>query len=798
MLKQEWKNLFKNKILLIVTAAVIVIPTIYTTLFLGSMWDPYGNIDQLPVAVVNHDEPVVYEGQELDIGENLMDELKDNESLDFQFPSEKEAERGLKDGMYYMVITIPEDFSAHAASLTDTYPQKMILNYETNPGTNYIASKMSESAMKELESSVRKEVTKTYTEVLIDKFSEIGDGMQEAAEGSGELKNGADKLADGNRTITDNLYILSDSALVFANGSRELQEGLGEYTDGVISVASGAEELQEGVNALNSGLNAALKGGSDLAKGAVEVDDKMTELYTGLSELNAAASGLPEAADALNNGAVSLGNGAEQLTGGIASLSEGAAELKEGADALASGLQSAASYSQSLREKAAGLDMVLSELAETEALPEEIKAQIAALQQQADAFSAGIVDYTNGVDAAAAGSMQLASKIPEFQNGIFAVQNGADSIKTGIGQLQTGTATLAQQAPALTGGISSAASGAEQLQNQGTSVLRNGAADLNSGIGELASGGAMLKDGTEALAKGTGQLISNNSALNDGASKLTNGAVQISSGAEKLHDGSIELGDGIGQVSDGADTLEKELGSGADQIRKINTSDQTSDMFAAPVEAKETQITEVPDNGHAMAPYMMSVGLWVGCIAFSLMYPLTEYSGKMKSGFKWWISKASVLYLTAILQAVVMIGALHLFDGFSPVETTMTVVVACAASLAFMSIMYFFTSLLGRVGSFLMLIFMVIQLAGSVGTYPYEVSGSFVPYLHDWVPFTYTVQAFRSTISGGESIRGCLIFLMILFIVFTSLTIIEFIVRARKVRAGQNTWTVWLEEHGLA
>ena len=60
-----------------------------------------------------------------------------------------------------------------------------------------------------------------------------------------------------------------------------------------------------------------------------------------------------------------------------------------------------------------------------------------------------------------------------------------------------------------------------------------------------------------------------------------------------------------------------------------------------------------------------------------------------------------------------------------------------------------------------MLIFMVIQLAGSVGTYPLELSGSFVPYLHDWVPFTYTVEAFRSTIAGGESIRNAVIFLIV-------------------------------------
>ena len=798
MLRQEWHRLFKNKILLIVIVAVITIPTIYTTLFLASMWDPYGNIDKLPVAVINHDVPVTYADQKLDIGGTLMDELKDNDSLDFRFPSEAEAQKGLKDGTYYMVITIPEEFSAHAASLTDAHPEKMTLAYETNPGTNYIASKMSETAMKELESSVQEEVTKTYTEVLFDKLAEVGDGMQEAADGSGELKSGANQLADGNQTITDNLQVLSDSTLIFADGSRELEVGLSQYTDGVSAVAAGAEELKNGVNALDSGVNDAQKGGSDLAAGAADVDDNMTALNAGLSELNAAASALPDAADALNAGAASLSDGAAQLSGGIASLSEGAAGLKDGADALSSGLQSAASSSQSLRNGAAGISQELSTLAGAEGVPEEVRAQIAAVQQQMDKFSAGVSAYTYGVDKAAVGSAQLASKIPDLQNGISTVQDGADSLKNGIGQLQTGTSALAEQAPALAGGISTAASGADQLQKQGTSVLRQGAANLDSGLGELAQGSAKLKDGTDTLVSGAGQLTSNSKALTEGAAKLTDGAGQIRSGAGQLSDGSRELGDGIGQISEGADTLSKELGSGAEQIRETNTSDQAVDMFAAPVDTEETQITEVANNGHAMAPYMMSVGLWVGCIAFSLMYPLTSHAGQMKSGFRWWISKASVLYLIAVLQAAVMIGALHIFDGFTPVQMGKTVLVACTASLAFMSVMYFFTSLLGRVGSFLMLIFMVIQLAGSVGTYPYELSGSFVPYLHDWVPFTYTVQAFRSTISGGESIRGCLIFLMILFLVFTGLTILEFTVKARKMREGKNTWMVWLEEHGLA
>ena len=321
---------------------------------------------------------------------------------------------------------------------------------------------------------------------------------------------------------------------------------------------------------------------------------------------------------------------------------------------------------------------------------------------------------------------------------------------------------------------------------------------LTDGISRLQQGTQDLKDGTAQLAEGTGELTRNSPALNEGAAALTDGAGQIQDGARQLADGSGELADGIQQLQEGADTLQSSLADGAQQIRDTNTGDAVTDMFAAPVDTRETQLTQVPNNGHGMAPYMMSVALWVGCIAFSLMYPLTEYYGKLKSGTAWWLSKASVLYAIAVLQALVMVAALHAFNGFDPARMGQTLLVACVASVTFMSVMYFFTNLMGKVGSFLMLVFMVVQLAGSVGTYPLELSGSFVPYLHDWVPFTYSVTAFRRAICGGQDIGGCLAYLAVWLAVFTLLTIVVFVVRAKRIRAQKPTLMVWLERHRLA
>ena len=83
-----------------------------------------------------------------------------------------------------------------------------------------------------------------------------------------------------------------------------------------------------------------------------------------------------------------------------------------------------------------------------------------------------------------------------------------------------------------------------------------------------------------------------------------------------------------------------------------------------------------------------------------------------------------------------------------------------------------------------MLVFMVVQLAGSAGTYPVEISPSFVAKIHYYLPFTYTVNAFRSTICGGESIRQAVIVLIGLTIIFSILTILQFNHMARRKKIG--------------
>lgn len=735
MVKSEVKSLFKNKLLLLVLVAIILIPVIYAGLFVGSIMDPYGNVDQLPVAVVNEDQPANYNDKELHVGDDLIEELKENDSLQFNFVDKEAAEEGLKNGTFYMTITVPEDFSKNATTLMDDHPKKMELLYATNPGTNYIASKMSETAVLKIRDSIQEAVVRSYTETIFDSLTEVGDGMQEAADGALELKDGIETASDGNAKITKNLKKLSDSTLAFEDGADTLQRGVKDYTDGVTKVNEGAKKLDDGVKQLTENAPA-------LVEGVNTLDTGIKEYTSGVAKLNQGMSGLKEGCNNLVDGANQLQGGVDNLAAGMNAYSAGVIEIEKGI--------------KGLYQQFGNVDNI------TNKELESLKNTLVALNE--------------GVESLKQNQDQLFGGVQSLPEGVKGIANGLGKLNTGINQVSAGVGQL----------------------NENSSKLTSGSAQLVQGASTLGAGAKSLGEGTSQLYSGTKALTKNNKKLNQGSAQLAEGAGMIQEGSDKLYDGSQELGDGMKKLYDGSEELGTALQDGADEVKESEASDENIEMFAAPVEENGTQMLKVENNGHGMLPYMMSVGLWVGALAFCLIYPLMSYKGKLKSGFSWWASKAMILYPVALLQGVLLIALLHVFIGFDPVDMGRTIGLAIITAVAFTSIMYFFNITLGKVGSFVMLIYMVVQLAGSAGTYPVELSPHFVSVIHKYLPFTYTVDGFRRTIAGGESILPCILVLASIAVVFSILTIIAFQIKTKRIRENKFIFYEWLEEKGLA
>ncbi|RGG08068.1 YhgE/Pip domain-containing protein [Coprobacillus sp. AF27-24BH] len=812
MIKQEWKNILKNHWIQIVLVALILIPSIYTVVFLGSMWDPYGNSGDLPVAVVNKDKAVEYNDKKLDVGDQLVKKLKDNDSLDFHFVNSKEANKGLKDGDYYMVITIPSNFSKNATTLLDKNPKKMVLNYTTNPGTNYVASKMDDSAIAKIKAEVSASVTKTYAETIFTSIGTMSDGFAEASDGTQQLSDGMTQLEDGNKTISDNLKVLASSSLTFKDGTNTLTKGLKDYTNGVVTVNNGIYQLKTGVGTLGSATPTLASGVSDLNTGAQALNKGVSDYTAGVSQALAGANQLVENNTALNAGVKALGEGAEKLVVGNQQVVDGVKKLQENLETskktiaasqdsltqLSDGKTSLDNYATLIKTLNASGDAkkqgIASKLLTSGMSRAEIDAYGLTKYFPVDKYKDGVASYMDSVATYTTGASTaintLSSSTKSSLNDLDAALNGGtltDGTKVPTG-LVSGTQTVqaglnevnakvnggkyvtvdndgnikqvtVDSKDALVAGVQAYTAGVDSLQKgltqiadnntaltSGATALADGTSKLNSNVPELTKGITALTSGVDQLATGTSTLVSNNATLMNGANQLSDGAGQISDGASKLAAGSDTLGDGIKSAADGVTTLNGALKSGAEES-KIDSTDKTTDMVATPVETSHKEISKVENNGHAMAPYMMSVGLYVTCLAFALMYPIRHGIKKAENAWKYWASKATVMYTVSTLAAIVMVTALRLINGFEPVNLGLTYLLAILVSAAFMSLVMLLSLTTGFIGDFLLLVFMIVNLGGSAGTYPLDTGPAIYKAIHKFVPYTYSVDGFRKTIS---------------------------------------------------
>lgn len=787
MIKAEWKNIAKSTWLKIVLCAIMIIPMIYACVFLGSMWDPYGQTDQLPVAVVNNDKEVEYNDSTMDIGKQLSDKLSKNDSMDFNIVSSTKAQKGLKDGKYYMVITIPENFSKNATTLLDDDPQTMMLTYTTNPQTNYIATKMDDSAMAKVKAEISSTVTKTYSKILFKNVKTLSKGFKTAADGSQKLSDGVATASEGNKTITENLNTLASSALVFNDGADSLVKGLSAYTEGVSTAKAGAQQLDNNSATLNNGA-AQLKAGSSQLLSAVQAAEK--QLGDGINasagQLNTLTSSNKQMAESSKQLSAAL----TQIQGAIDSnnLVENDAQAAKKVDGMISTLSTTISTMNNnaaqLNQLAAAEKKQAEQLQATQPQAAQelmMKAtshatQAATLQQVASQLSSSIntddlKQLSTLLNGNAAVLKNQTAANAKTQQLLASSQQLATANNTAVGSLVTNLKTVQAS-----------------MKGTSTSVGMVGAvSQIDNGLSTLQSGLKTYTGGVKQVNNGLGTLASNNKTLNSGASQLADGALKISSGSNKLAAGSATLGEGLTTIGDGTNTLTSSL-KDASKKSNIKSTNKTYKQMSTPVDTEKKELTNMPNNGHAMAPYMMSVALYVACMALSLMYPFGKGMTTTDSPAKFLLAKATVMVPLSIVQALILYFSLKGFCGFTPARPGLCLAFMLLLSLAFMAFIAFLAIAFGRIGEFIALIFMVFNLGASAGTYPLETAPHWYTVLHPFVPFTYSVNGFRSVIANATAVPTT----EILF--FVGLLVVSVLLTYLIVRHRSKTHKVFLPE----
>lgn len=221
MLSAEFSKIFSNKPLIISTIAVLLFPVMYSVALLSSTMEPTDNIDNLPVAVVNMDEGASMGEDEIQAGDDLVNELQEEQVLDFQFVDQAEANEGLENGDYYMTVEIPSDFSSRATTVMDENPEQTELIYTQNEGLSHMASQVTDAAITEIMEGLSEQITATYVTQMFDQLGDVSDGFTEAADGSGEINDGTEDLIAWTSEMLTSLVGESDEITRLSDGDRK-------------------------------------------------------------------------------------------------------------------------------------------------------------------------------------------------------------------------------------------------------------------------------------------------------------------------------------------------------------------------------------------------------------------------------------------------------------------------------------------------------------------------------------------------------------------------------------------------
>ena len=870
---KEWKAIFKKPTFIIVMIGISLIPALYNIIFLSSMWDPYGQLSELPVAVVNNDKEATYNGNTMAIGKDMVSNLKENKSLDFHFVNEEEGKKGLENGDYYMVVTLPSDLSEKAASILTDHPEQMNIDYQTSSGHSFIASKMSDSAMTQLKQNVSASVTETYTKALFQKMGDLKSGLTKAADGSEQLANGASQLAVGSQTLTTNLHSLADSSLTFSNGTEQFTKGLSSYVSGV-------EQLHLGLGTFNSGLvtytGAVSKldsGLGQLASKSPELVGGINQLYTGVeaytggvSQLNTGLNQFSSGVSAYTNGVGNLATGANQLSSQSATLRMGVEQLSEGIQQLSSKLDTSSEQKDQINQLSSGLNQlnqaiqnidvgdtkqlssVLSSIvslsnqmlasaqsekattianiqstAAYQSLTSEQQAEISAsvsqnstdsiqsaqsiialvqglqgslenLQNQSSNLST-LQNQANQVLPLASTSLTgLSSGLTEMQGAVTSklvpasqsIASGVNSYTAGVDKISQGASQLSEKNSTLTGSLDQLVSGSTILTQKSSSLtagvgqLVEKTPELVSGIEKLSTGSNQLNQksqelmaGVDKLQSGSGQLADKSSQLLSGASQLENGANKLADGSGKLAEGGTKLTAGIESLQIGTTDLGQGLSNASNQLKSASTESKNAETLAEPLSLSKTDNDQVPVNGIAMAPYMISVALFVAALSTNMIFAKLPSGCHPETRWAWFKSRFEINGVIAVLAAVLVYGGVHLI-GLTANHEMRTLFLIIIASLTFMSMVTALTTWNSRLGAFFSLILLLLQLASSAGTYPLALTNDFFRAVNPWLPMSYSVSGLRQTISMTRNIHSQIIFLLVTLVLFIGLGMLAY------------------------
>ncbi len=653
--KRDLKNIFTNSMAIVLAVGVALLPSLYAWFNIYANWDPYGKTGAMMVAVCNEDEGAAYKNLDIDIGSQICDNLKGNDSIDWQFVSKKDAQNGVAAGRYYAAIEIPSGFSKNLASIvTDDYERPQIIYY-ANEKKNAIATKITDKVVQ----TVQTTVNESFVTTVVDVMSAVIGSAMESDSVTGEntfdyLKNQVNNARETVGTLSDTLTSLEKLLKLTKNLNVDTSnlDALLEDTDSMISDTTDAVKVtQETMGSVTDSIGSILTDTCDTLESLASTIDKVAD-----KDLSSATATMKQVASQLDTIRAEIDEISSLLFKINSSLSKPISEVTS----LVTRLNN---ISKSLKSVSTALVKVSS------------------------------VDYDKTAYNSATKLRKISSSLKTSAN------NYSENVE-----------------PALTSAVDSLVITLGDLSD-----MLDNFQEKSPEIGTFAS---TLKECAET---GDNLVVSMNKVLKNTDKKLKN------------------LLNVIDNIQD------SEIVNAAVNLTTKNGGD-LGEFLACPVEVKTDKVYGIENYGSAMAPFYSTLAIWVGAM---FLVALVKTNVKKKKEIsplikphEEYFGRALLFVGFAIIQSLIIcLGDLYFLkiQCYHPLKFLFAGVLA---SVVYSLFIYSLVYTLGDIGKAVGVIMLVVQIGGSGGTFPIDVTPDFFISINPYIPFTFVIEAMRECICG--------------------------------------------------
>ena len=681
--KNDLKDIFTNKVLLVIIIGLCILPSLYAWFNIKASWDPYGNTGNISVAVINEDSGAEIMNKKVNMGDELVKELKTNKDLGWKFVDRKKALEGVNSGKYYAYIEIPSNFSENLTSLVSKDIKKGTIIYTVNEKINAIAPKITSKGATTIQNEVNQTVVKTVSEVVLKAFKEAGIEIEKQLPKLSTLENNLVEVQGKFKDIDKVVDTAVDATDKVSDIIKDIQNDMPLIKDTITNSKNLSSDIKSFLNDSKTGLSQL----SPILKNDLGL----------ISEISSnAKNAVSDLIDAINKGSES----APQL---IDNLSTKLSDL-------ASSTNTLTKFLEKLNKLVPG---------------NQLKS---------------VIDSLNSISA------KLDTAVSSLQTIKNQVANGEKPPLTNLNNLLK-----------VIGDVNTITS----------SILNNFDSKIQGPISNIIEDSFKVADNIIAVLDSAEKKLP---AVED----ILNTTLSFSGSAEK---GASFIKEKLPYAKSVVDTI-------VDSMKKINNSSEVnelisllksnvlkrSDFLKQPVDLVENRLYPIKNYGSAMAPFYTVLSLWVGILLLMSLLS-TNVHGDYKPNEVYFGRGLTFLTLTIIQALIVSLGDIY-FLKVQAVNIPLFILISVFTSIVFTAIVYSLVSIFGNVGKAIGVVLLVIQVAGSGGTFPIQVTPQFFQNVYPLLPFTYAISAMREAVGGiympnlTKDISTLAIFIVV-FVIFT-------------------------------